>query len=244
VARAERQIVKIEVELQLDVDRSALLSEFRTLPPVLRPTHYSSGEQVRSKAHRFDDTEKFSLFADKNPSGFTLHAASYSCMVLSGATPLRLHCFFKSEFTQVRDFLSHFVTCKPRFGFSCDVEERRTKNRIAKQVNAISVEAWVGRDLSRYIPGLYWQTLLTDELLQRHHVDVELLKSVAVRYQSYPKGVHLFQMYDDPRGWTDAEKQSEIKEAFPTVFDIDVVTKQAGSTTNYLELDAVLSAWK
>lgn len=47
-----------------------------------------------------------------------------------------------------------------RFFFAADRDEYEHRNRFKAEVGDSLVEAWVGRDLTRYLPGLYWRTML------------------------------------------------------------------------------------
>ena len=60
----------------------------------------------------------------------------------------------------VRDFLIHMAAPRPFFGFACTQEELEYRNRITVKFGINIMESWVGRDTRRYIPGLYWWTLL------------------------------------------------------------------------------------
>ena len=68
----------------------------------------------------------------------------------------------------VRDFLIHMAAPRPFFGFACTQEELEYRNRITVKFGINIMESWVGRDTRRYIPGLYWWTLLPASLAEQH----------------------------------------------------------------------------
>jgi len=75
----------------------------------------------------------------------------------------------------VRDFLIHMATLHPIFGYACTQEELEYRNRITTKFGINIMESWVGRDTQRYIPGLYWWTLLPASLAEQHGIPLSIV---------------------------------------------------------------------
>ena len=81
----------------------------------------------------------------------------------------------------VRDFLIRMAPLHPIFGFACAQEELEYRNRITTKFGINTMESWVGRDPQKYIPGLYWWTLLPASLAEQHGIS---LSSSWMRHKS------------------------------------------------------------
>lgn len=49
--------------------------------------------------------------------------------------------------------------------------EYTRRNRYFVTIGTNHIETWVGRDLRKYISGLYWRTGIGSDLVKRHGVD-------------------------------------------------------------------------
>ncbi|PIV31053.1 MAG: hypothetical protein COS35_03360 [Zetaproteobacteria bacterium CG02_land_8_20_14_3_00_50_9] len=106
------------------------------------------------------------------------------------------------------------------------------------------IESWVGRDLSKYIPGLYWQTYISVDLAKEHSFDLAKACQIAEESTDYEKGV-LLRFFEDPLDWNQyAEKLDNLCLTMDGVFSIKEVHSIISSSINYIELCSVLRQWK
>jgi hypothetical protein len=103
----------------------------------------------------------------------------------------------------------------------------------------------VGRDTQRYVPGLYWMTLLPRALAERHGVPLPALAAAALEHVALDGDQHLFRFYDKPSDWWRMDDPaSHIAGARPGVFDVAPVQAAAETATSYAELSAMLRDWR
>jgi hypothetical protein len=137
-----------------------------------------------------------------------------------------------------------FVSLGLDFGYACMVEEREHRNRIIKRMPYGVHEAWVGRDFSLYLPGVYWLTVISERLLGELGIEFKILEKVSKSIRTVGGNVVL-QLYDDPNGWA---AHSVRLDAWCSdtvgVFSKLRVEEQLTSATSFLEVSNVCGAWR
>jgi hypothetical protein len=232
--------MKILVEVWLNGTAEDLLKRVLDLPDELRPVRFSSGEKVRSKDDVVDDENRFSKFVERNPAGFALFCDGLTYDVMLRVSPKTLSCYLTKDASRAHTLLQHFLGKEFLFGFACDYEEWLFRNRLVKDVGSQRVESWVGRDTSKYIPGLYWLTAISKTLVAQHAADASQIKAVAKVLPSPSAHVLFFQRYDRPDGWM-AHKAAISLNGF---FRIDDAIAAVKSCNTYLEVNGALAAWR
>jgi hypothetical protein len=128
-------------------------------------------------------------------------------------------------------FFEQLLAFSPLFGFCCTWDEYWVRNNIW-QVKHESGDngssSFLGRDLRRYIPGLYWRTVISAELAAGHGVDLEAVGALTPGHRRLPDarpghGLHVFSFGDDPLGHRTDDAASRICKATPGFFHIDMV---------------------
>ena len=89
---------------------------------------------------------------------------------------------------------------RPFFGFACTQEELEYRNRITVKFGINTMESWVGRDTRRYIPGLYWWTLLPASLAEQHGIPLSILVRASQEHIELEGQQHLLRFYDKSGG--------------------------------------------
>ena len=163
----------IEAGLEFGGKVDRVIKAFTTLPPLLRPIHFSHEEHVGTASDLIDDEKRFAAFVAKSKSGYFLlgQLVTYSIRIAVGR-PVVCDCFIDVEPELAKEFLVHMAAAQPLFGFACAPEERTHRNRVTTRQGANTIESWVGRDTERYVPGLYWLTLLPELLAVKHRVSL------------------------------------------------------------------------
>jgi hypothetical protein len=143
----------------------------------------------------------------------------------------------------VREFLIHMAAAGPIFGYACAEEELERRNRITTELGINTIHSWVGRDIQKYVPGLYWWTLLPASLAEQHGIPLSTLVSPAREHIEIEGQLHLLRFYEKPEDWQTAPVMAELYRSLPGVFDVEKLRPKLRGSTTFLELNAVLDAW-
>ena len=143
----------------------------------------------------------------------------------------------------VRDFLIHMAALHPIFGFACTQKEREYRNRITTKFGINVMESWVGRNTRRYIPGLYWWTLLPASLVEQHGVPLSILVQAAQEHIELEGQQHLLRFYKNPEDWRSAAFMAELYHSCPGIFDVEKLRPKLQGMTKFLEITAILHDW-
>ncbi len=222
--------------------RHLVIETFLTLPGELRPTHEGANED--GIGTEIKDHGRFLKTAMKRETGFFLKGAdvTYDLSFAKGK-PIICSCFLETDAALAKDFLIHMASAQPIFGFACEPEEREWRNRITIKLGVNSIESWVGRDTQKYIPGLYWLTLLSTVLAERHNVQLSAIEALAQEHIEI-EGEHLFRFYRRPDGWRSATGIVALSYSLPGVFDVENVRPLLAAAKNFLDLSAITRSWK
>jgi hypothetical protein len=143
----------------------------------------------------------------------------------------------------VRDFLINLAALHPIFGFACTQEERVYRNRITTTFGINVMESWVGRNTRKYIPGLYWWTLLPASLAEQHGVSLPALERSAQEHIELSGQQHLLRFYKEPEDWRSASFMADLYRSYPGIFDVEKLRPKLQGKTKFLEINAILDEW-
>jgi len=219
-----------------------VLEAFLSLPGELRPTHHRVGEDEPRLP--IGDIGAFCDTKIAKKSGFLLHAkrVSYDLNPL-GEFPIICNCFEIKE-NLAEKFLLHVAKARPTFGYCCTEEEEIRRNKFFGKIGINSIESWFGRDPEKNIPGLYWLTVIAEDLAKKHHVPLAALEAIALEHRVLPGGVHFFRFYEKASDWLSNKKVPELCASLPGLFDIGTVTPQITDGMTYREYMEELRKWK
>jgi hypothetical protein len=235
----------IQAALEFPLSARELVTKtILSLPEVLRPTSVSMAED--EAAVPIGDVDVF-LQTFKMPSiGIYLQNSTvlYDLRRSSPSTWIVDADLEAIPDATVRDFLIHMATAHPIFGFACTQEELEYRNRITKTFGINVMESWVGRDTRRYIPGLYWWTLLPASLAEQHGVPLSILVQAAQEHIEFEGQQHLLRFYKKPEDWRSAaSSMTELYRSCPGIFDVEKLRPRLQGVTNFLEINAILHNW-
>ena len=131
----------------------------------------------------------------------------------------------------------------PIFGFACAEEELEYRNRITTQMGINTIHSWVGRDTRKYLPGLYWWTLLPASLAEQHGIPLSIIVGAAKEHIELEGNQHLLRFYEKPEDWQSAAVTAKLYRSLPGVFDVEKLRPKIQGATTFLELNAILDAW-
>lgn len=149
-----------------------VLTGLAALPDGYRPTHYGNRERSAPAANKLSNTEKYRKFVEVNSRGHFLFAErcryDLTMRFLSGYATLFVEPLVLSfDDNGARSIFECFSSVGTDFHFACQTSEYHRRNRLVTQLGESRVEAWVGRDLARYLPGIYWLTGVGGEVASR-----------------------------------------------------------------------------
>jgi len=195
----------IDIEGSIQSIESAL-SFFDELPEGFRPLYFTDTEGVIDKENDLcANRERFEAFKKDNPLGFILYATDCEMDVSFSeykSSSLFIEVKKKSAYKQASDVLAVLAKAQPIFGYAGMWKEIKYRNGTFKDFGDCTLEWWVGRDANRYVPGLYWLTLLSKEKLKSLSFSMESLSRVASPIKSLENDTYILaQFYDKPENW-------------------------------------------
>lgn len=241
-------MVKTGIYFEIEVvDR--ILEALQDLPAPFKPVHFSEEEYIQSDKDVLADTQRFSIFKKNNQAGFFLfsNACTYNFFLYRRGYAV-FYCYFKDMrlWSHIISFFAALAPAGPVFGYAAESDEYDHRNRYFVTIGQNHIESWIGRDLSKYIPGVYWCTLLSNALLDRHRVRVSDLSCEAMSTESLGDGsIHLLKFYERPEDWQlHVERLDDLCERVQGVFSRRAVESAAEGAKSFLEFDEAIAMWR
>jgi hypothetical protein len=173
------------------------------------------------------------LWAPECEYGFRLSAAESITVIGLAASESR-----------VLDVFEALCRLELAFGYACAAEERAHRNRIVKTMGYGVHEAWVGRDYSRYLPGLYWLTAVPVILLQNLGIPLDQLRKVSLETSLISNRTWLMRLYDNPFAWADAKMRIDHWcQQTSGVFSKATVEAALDSARSFVDAAEILEKW-
>ena len=160
--------MKVSLTAYIPVENfDACLEVLIRLPDPLKPLQYASGERMpKAETQMVSDNERFASFVKQNPTGFMLvnQKLRYNFVRRSNNSYF-LITVDAGKKDLPEDFalsvISALCAVDVAFAFVCEESEYYHRNRVFRTFGDSNVEAWIGRELKRYLPGLYWITIIS-----------------------------------------------------------------------------------
>jgi hypothetical protein len=186
------------------LDERALIMAVKCLfglPTHLRPTTHSYDEESTSPRD-IDMIEALETIA-QSETGFFLFGrdARYSIRV----SPKRGFCGIEADSAQecLPDsdallILEALAQGGATFAYAATENEFVHRNRHSWLLKDGTVESWLGRDLRKYLPGVYWANALSSPyapLASRCH------REIGTKYHSLPNGTIMIWLYERSEEW-------------------------------------------
>ena len=192
--------------------RRSVLEALCELFEPLRATRHSESEG--------DVAQPITSLADL--PGSILWAKDANYLVRSpGGGPVECTCEFKVDPPIVQAFMEQMATLVPTFGYACAWDEYLHRNQVVVKLRVGTLEAMLGKDLSMHVPGLYWLTLLSETLAEKHGVPLTKVETAAIEHVALGRGLRLFRFHEHPDTWRErADEIDALCAALPGVFDV------------------------
>jgi hypothetical protein len=225
----------------------AALRILQSLPSQLRPSRFSSEEDESEAKGQVSDVAQFSTFAAKNAYGFFLFSerARYNIVLRPKdgfcnlvADPLG-DDLAESEAVLI---LKAVASAGSVFAFAANPEEYHHRNRYVRTLGANQFEAWIGRDLRKYLPGIYWLTVLS----KAHSEAVARLTATLAATVTQMDSEHwLIKAFENPNNWQQhAARLDEWCGKQPDFFSKQRVESQLDEAPNLGALSELVGQWR
>lgn len=223
--------------------RQDIIKALFALPETIRPNRQCRDEGDAGTV--IGDYDKFLEAFERRETGTMLKGpAGVFDISLAGNEVIRTSSFIDFDPEAITAFIIKMSCATPIFGFACIPEERERRNRVTTILRSNTVESWVGRGTNRYIPGLYWMTVISDDLMRKHNLSAEELGRIAREYVFLAGGQHFFRFYDRPEDWktsTDVDNTIRSQSSF---FQVEEAKIEISAARTFLELSMILRKWK
>ena len=233
-----------EAILWYDYDQfEPVLDALMRLPEPFKPVGFGYDADETAK-NRVDDTRRFEAFLAKSQSGFSLYAERIQYSFNITAHKEFYVYALDMDTSQALRLVRELSRWSARFAYAADNDEYLHRNRLVKKASYGTVEAWVGRDWRRYVPGLYWLTVISEELAQQHGVPLEALKDAALRVEETASGTWLLRFFEKPDQWLAYVGQLDrLCEETPGLFAISRARPTFEQASTFLETTEALHVW-
>ena len=226
----------------------AVLGRLSVIHRHLRPTQFGADEDRPANSHALDDGPKYRRFLAKNPSDYFLFAeqcryqiarsfrSGYGTIFVDPIDPGLSDDDARALFAAFR------ADAAVVFAFACQSSEYLHRNRVFTRIGANQIESWVGRDLGRYLPGLYWLTSIRGARVAQ--IDQKALPTGAPGFE-FQLGQEPAITIANPNPSTDWETWAESIDAFcesqSSIFSKNRILPELQAAGSYNELSAILA---
>ena len=225
--------------------RDQVLTRIFELPGNQRPQFYHLEERPKRKdltrVHGTKDLKK--IIKNSVNSSFILSSKCVS-IDINKSNP---HLFIRGETGSTWDIIlpimEHMMKAKPIFGFGSYYDEYAARNQLVTETTMGTLHAFLGRNIEKFIPGLYWITILSDRLIKNHKLDINPISTAALSH-IHKSESHLFQFYQNPEDWKEQEKKLKLLSKSDVFFHKEHVIDSIGSETDWRVIDEKLLGWE
>jgi hypothetical protein len=216
------------------------------LPTEYRPTRFGTEEGALGASDRLEDSRYRQVLAD----------VSTPCFLFADKCRFDVTPSFRSDYATVfvepssdmsddacKLLVDTMMSANASFAFACADAEYLCRNRYVARFGANNIEAWVGRDLGRYLPGVYWYTAFNQDAVA--FVDIRSLNRIGAQRSEAARGVFRIEMPDGPGAWRlwDRELDAILCSA-PGVFSLSRIRPELEGAPDLGGLLKLLAMWR
>jgi hypothetical protein len=197
-----------------------VLDTLLSLPGDLRPTHHRYGEGERWTSIKSSRKVQEYDISGYGSGGIVLRAPRATYDLWFFDTVPSFCDGYRIATSLAQEFLARMAKAGPVFGYCCAKEEEGDRNffKLGKR-NPEDRTVYLGRDTHKYVPGLYWLTLISESLAAKHDVSLHLLEKISLEHVDLGGGLHLFRFYDQPEDWSSDTKVKGLVASLPGIFN-------------------------
>jgi hypothetical protein len=197
----------------------------------LAPERYGPDEDGTG-AVPVGNMSEFDAFAAGNPLGYCLFAKRCHYEVAAWDPKAEFHtvfAYFAKSWPTEEEALALFSCGHDllEFGFACHCDEYLHRHELKTSTFQGVLQSQIGLDLGKYVPGLYWRTLISHEILRRHGLDFSSLEAGQID-SSFSEGHVLLKFGVSAESWREQAKLVDgLCAKHEGIFDIGPVRKAA-----------------
>lgn len=201
--------VESTLHFEAGINVKDILACLAKLPEPIKPVYFTENEGRIPKQNVLLNKTRFQQFLSNNSLGFYTYAGNKkNSFDISTWDTDRTDVTLWLETGSAENLVPAFIKClagfEPVFGFGCELQEYYHRNRHYMAIGATDIKSWIGRNYNKKIPGVYWYTLLSDELLDRHNVVLSDLSAEAMTCEALGDGsLHLLKFFENAKDWQD-----------------------------------------
>ena len=177
------------------------------LPDHIRPTHFGLDElPTRSEANAIENREQFDAFLNAHEcgcfygEGFSIDTSIFDNIPSEINVWSTIADARASEYGQ--PLFESWSEYGIVYGFGAAIAEQRARNGYeARLASGGTSEGWFGRDIRRYVPGLYWLNYFSEKYLDEHPLDVRAIAATLQGHVSPIGKGFLLKLYEQPDEW-------------------------------------------
>jgi len=196
---------------------------------------------------KITDKEQVHSFLTGHSEGFFMHTNMGLYNVSLQDKTYSTVCFYPNESLKedcILEILTAYVFADAEFGYAADEEEYEYRNRIKLDVSGSEVESWVGRNLSKYISGLYYFTLISNNQAELKSIEVNILKANAVDFFEVSGKSVIYKFYESPDLWKSQKaKIDQLCRLNKNIFSKDEIEDVALKSTTVMDFIMKTREW-
>ena len=218
--------------------------EWSKLPLLKRKIEISESENdVKYQTSFANLLDEKNVVADKE-GGYFLHSESAVFSVSLSDATVKFFIECKTD-EVVQDLIKGLFNIPVKHVFAAQLQEREHQNRIIVKKKYGTHETWVGRDLTKYLPGVYWLNLVPKSLLEQHGIDAQSIDSISTVFKKVGDDKYLFQLYPNSIDWMEHAKSIDAwRLKTPGVFFKKSAETALEAASNFLEASKATGEWK
>lgn len=255
------QMTDTFVDVRVGVEHfRELATHIALLPERIRPRYFTVGERVRNKdTSRIDDSARYEAFVDdhvRKLTGFYLQGEGIRFGLIVGETRNAQHesthvgcsVLLRGSKWRVTDYVMLLKELCAVPGVeradACRRAEWRDRHLLVKSLPQFSMQVTLGVDMSAYLPGVYWWTVFSDKLTDRHRLDVAELATFAGHSERWATkdgaGLNAFRLFNLPDDWErNRDRICSFLESHPNFFSMSRIVGLIGGAESKEAFDHV-----
>lgn len=227
--------------------QTELVERLLKLPDPYRANRFGPSENRSSGA--LGAAGAYERFLAKNPQGHFLFAQrcrfDITSRFVSGYGTVFVDPAADGFEDEGANTLFEWLAEATEFAFACQSSEYHSRNRICVTLGQNTVEAWVGRDLRKYVPGVYWRTAASADVVSRFSL-VRLANDLSNgEVQVSSRGRLYVRMGNASANWREwREAVGRACGKHRGLFCVDDVLERVRGAVDHSGFSAILAEWR
>jgi len=224
-----------------------VLSLILGLPFPLTPISFTENDENQEDRFSIIDSENIQAILDQPSQKYYLNAelCRYHLFLKQDYSALCIDKFNESVSFGADALMARIASLVPFFRFICESKERAHRNRIYKTIGSNKIEAWLGRNPYRKIPGLYWKTIFSKHILLNFNINIDYFENLSKKISILEKETFLVTFFDRAKDWNMyAETLDIVCNSYDGIFSKEDVLSETSQIDNMIQYMTAISKWK